>query len=85
MTIRVVVVDDQALVRDGFGMVLDHEDDIEVVGEAGTGVEASQPLGRDELRNEGVRHQHPARRQRQQQAAHGLRRLGQVSLPPAAR
>lgn len=38
--IRVVVVDDQALVRDGFGMVLDHEDDIEVVGEAGTGVEA---------------------------------------------
>ena len=40
MTIRVVVVDDQALVRDGFGMVLDHEDDIEVVGEAGTGVEA---------------------------------------------
>lgn len=40
MTIRVVVVDDQALVRDGFGMVLDHEEDIEVVGEAGTGVEA---------------------------------------------
>lgn len=40
MTIRVVVVDDQALVRDGFGMVLDHEDDMEVVGEAGTGVEA---------------------------------------------
>lgn len=40
MTIRVVVVDDQALVRDGFGMVLDHEDDIEVVGQAGTGVEA---------------------------------------------
>jgi DNA-binding NarL/FixJ family response regulator len=40
MTIRVVVADDQALVRDGFGMVLDHEDDIEVVGEAGTGIEA---------------------------------------------
>jgi DNA-binding NarL/FixJ family response regulator len=40
MTIRVVVVDDQALVRDGFAMVLDHEDDIEVVGKAGTGVEA---------------------------------------------
>lgn len=40
MTIRVVVVDDQALVRDGFGMVLDHEDDMNVVGEAGTGVEA---------------------------------------------
>jgi DNA-binding NarL/FixJ family response regulator len=40
MSIRVLVVDDQALVRDGFVMVLDHEDDIEVVGEAGTGVEA---------------------------------------------
>ena len=40
MSIRVVVVDDQALVRDGFSMVLDHEDDIEVVGEAGTGVDA---------------------------------------------
>ena len=40
MTIRVVVVDDQELVRDGFAMVLDHEDDIEVVGQAGTGSEA---------------------------------------------
>ena len=40
MSIRVLVVDDQALVRDGFAMVLDHEDDIEVVGDAGTGVEA---------------------------------------------
>ena len=40
MSIRVLVVDDQALVRDGFAMVLDHEDDIEVVGEAGTGIEA---------------------------------------------
>lgn len=40
MSIRVLVVDDQVLVRDGFAMVLDHEHDIEVVGEAGTGVEA---------------------------------------------
>ena len=29
MTIRVAVVDDQALVRRGFAMVLDHEPDIE--------------------------------------------------------
>ena len=40
MTIRVVVVDDQALVRRGFALVLNHQDDIEVVAEAGTGVEA---------------------------------------------
>jgi DNA-binding NarL/FixJ family response regulator len=40
MTIRVVVVDDEALVRDGISLMLDVESDIEVVGEAGTGVEA---------------------------------------------
>ena len=40
MTIRVAVVDDQALVRRGFAMVLEHQDDIEVVAEAGNGREA---------------------------------------------
>jgi DNA-binding NarL/FixJ family response regulator len=40
VSIRLLVVDDQALVREGFAMVLDHEADLEVVGEAGTGVEA---------------------------------------------
>ena len=40
MSIRVAVVDDQALVRGGFAMVLGHQDDIEVVAEAGTGREA---------------------------------------------
>ncbi len=40
MTLRVLVVDDQSLVRRGFAMVLGHEDDIEVVAEAGTGLEA---------------------------------------------
>lgn len=40
MTLRVLVVDDQALVRRGFAMVLEHEGDIEVVAEAGTGIEA---------------------------------------------
>ncbi|GEP36091.1 DNA-binding response regulator [Nocardioides szechwanensis] len=40
MTIRVVVVDDQALVRGGFAMVLGQQDDLEVVGQAGTGAEA---------------------------------------------
>jgi DNA-binding NarL/FixJ family response regulator len=40
MTIRVAIVDDQALVRRGFALVLGVHDDIEVVAEAGTGVEA---------------------------------------------
>ena len=39
MTVRVVVADDQALVRSGFTMLLGGEPDIEVVGEAGNGAE----------------------------------------------
>lgn len=38
--IRVLVVDDQELMRVGFRMVLDASDDIEVTGEAGNGEEA---------------------------------------------
>lgn len=38
--IRVLVVDDQALVRGGFRTILDSEDGIEVVGEASNGEEA---------------------------------------------
>ena len=40
MTIRVLVADDQTLVRAGFRALLDSEDDIEVVGEAVDGLEA---------------------------------------------
>lgn len=37
MTIRVVLVDDQSLIRTGFKMILEAEEDIEIVGEAGDG------------------------------------------------
>ncbi|GIF77555.1 response regulator [Asanoa siamensis] len=40
MTIRVVVVDDQHAVREGFVMIIDARDDLEVVGEAADGREA---------------------------------------------
>ena len=40
MSVRVMIADDQALVRAGFKMILDAEDDIEVVGEAVDGVQA---------------------------------------------
>jgi DNA-binding NarL/FixJ family response regulator len=38
--IRVVVADDQTLVRDGFRSIIEHEADLEVVGEAADGLEA---------------------------------------------
>lgn len=37
MTVRVVIVDDQPTIRLGLRMILDHEPDIETVGEAGDG------------------------------------------------
>jgi DNA-binding NarL/FixJ family response regulator len=40
MTIRLLLADDQELVRAGFRMILETQADIEVVGDAGDGVEA---------------------------------------------
>jgi DNA-binding NarL/FixJ family response regulator len=40
MTVRVLLADDQDLVRVGFRMILETQADVEVVGEAGDGVEA---------------------------------------------
>ena len=38
--VRVVIADDQELVRSGFAMIVDAQDDLAVVGEAGDGREA---------------------------------------------
>jgi DNA-binding NarL/FixJ family response regulator len=46
VTIRVLIADDQALMRGGFRMILDAEDDIEVVGEAIDGRDAIEQFGR---------------------------------------
>jgi DNA-binding NarL/FixJ family response regulator len=47
MTIRVVVADDQALVRAGFQVLVDSAPDLEVVGEAGDGVQAVELARRE--------------------------------------
>src|SRR3712207_3981947 len=46
MTIRVLVADDQSMVRAGFRMLLGGQPDIEVVAEASTGREAIDKVGR---------------------------------------
>ncbi len=46
MTIRVLVADDQSLVRAGFRMLLGGEEDIEVVAEAANGLEAVEKAAR---------------------------------------
>jgi DNA-binding NarL/FixJ family response regulator len=46
VTIRVLLADDQALMRGGFRMILETEDDIEVVADAVDGREAVELFGR---------------------------------------
>ena len=49
MTIRILVADDQALVRGAIAMMLDLEDDIEVVAQASNGREAIDAVARGEV------------------------------------
>ena len=42
--IKVLIVDDHAIVREGIGMILAPHDDIEVIGEAADGVEAIEQV-----------------------------------------
>ena len=44
--LRILIADDQALVRAGFRMILDAETDVEVVGEASSGAEAIDEVRR---------------------------------------
>ena len=46
MSIRLLIADDQALVRAGFRMILDAEDDLDVVGEAVDGMQAVEQARR---------------------------------------
>jgi len=45
VTIKVLIADDQALVRSGFRMILESRDDLEVVGEASDGEQAIRLAG----------------------------------------
>ncbi|TCO53124.1 response regulator transcription factor [Actinocrispum wychmicini] len=47
MTVKVVVADDQALVRGGFRILVDSAPDLTVVGEAGDGAEAVDVIRRE--------------------------------------
>jgi DNA-binding NarL/FixJ family response regulator len=45
MTIRVLLADDQALLRHGFNMIIDAQNDMEIVGEASDGAQAIARAG----------------------------------------
>src|SRR5699024_5547100 len=44
LILRIVIADDHAVVRTGFSMILNYQDDMEVVGTAADGVEAYQKV-----------------------------------------
>ena len=58
MSIRVLLVDDQALIRAGFRMILDAEEDMEVVGECADGTQAVDSARRLDARRRAHGHPH---------------------------
>jgi DNA-binding NarL/FixJ family response regulator len=46
VSVRLLIADDQALIRAGFKLILDSEPDIEVVGEADDGLQAVEQVGK---------------------------------------
>ena len=69
-----LIADDQALVRAGFRMILDAEDDLEVVGEAADGAEAVEQAARAEARRRADGHPHARARRHRGDPAHARRR-----------
>jgi DNA-binding NarL/FixJ family response regulator len=79
MTIRVLVVDDEALVRRGFRLILESEDGVDVVGEAADGqeaVEAARRLSPDVILMD--------IRMRQMNGLEATRRIRSDASPPVA-
>ena len=80
--IRVLIADDQTLVRDGFRMILDAQEDIEVVGEAADGIEAVAKARELRPRGgaDGRSHAQPRWPRRDPRAAPGVSRATHVLI-----
>ncbi len=61
---KIVIADDHAVVRTGFSMILNYQEDMEVVATAADGVEAYQKSVRTSTRCFNFRFEHAARRVR---------------------
>ena len=76
MSIRVLVADDQSMVRAGFRMLLADEADIDVVAEASNGLEAVTKAARFEPDRRPDGHPHARARRARGHPAHPRRRRG---------